>query len=80
MCPFSEYKRGIERHSLIEKSKITKILNSGKNSKRKVGKSLIKLQNQKLKHCSNECITAVIFLTYRHFLIKKMVDSTWFYS
>ena len=35
----------------------------------------------KSSNTSNEWITTIIFLTwYRYFLIKKMVDRTWFYS
>ena len=53
------------------KSKITKILNSEKNSKRKVPNQHDQIAKSKAQtHASNEWITTVIFRNwYRHFLM-----------
>ena len=51
--------------TMLEKSKITKILNSEENQ---IGKSLITWQNNMTKHIKNEWTRTVIFLTwYRHY-------------
>ena len=71
------HKRHNNRQVTLEKSKITKILNSEKNLKRKVPSQMAKSNW----NTSNEWRTSVIFPTwYRHSHMLNMVDLTWFYS
>ena len=59
-------------HTILLRSKITKILNSDENSKQRVPYQMVKSND---KTTRNEWITTLIFLTrYWHFQILKMVD------